>query len=54
MEIAPLASSDRVSMCFVEAYGHGYNPPGAWPGSSRSTDYGAALRLDTEAHKSAA
>ena len=30
--------------------GQHHNPPAAWPESSRSTDYGAALGLDTKVH----
>ena len=49
-EIAPLASRDRVSMCYVESWGQRYNLPGAWPESSKDTDNEAALGLDTKAH----
>ena len=37
-------------MCYIEAKGQ-RNPPGAWPKSSRVTDNGRALGLDTKTHK---
>ena len=42
-EIASPASRGRASMSYVESWGQRYNPPGAWPESSRGTDNGAAL-----------
>ena len=49
-EIAPPVSRDRAYMRYVESWRQCYNPPGAWPESSRGTKNGAALRLDTKAH----
>ena len=37
-------------MRYVGFWGQRYNPPGSWPESSRGTDNGAALGLDTKAH----
>ena len=42
------ASIDRASMRYVESWGQRYNPSGA---SSRGTENGAALGLDTKTHK---
>ena len=49
-EITPPASRDRASVRYVESWGQRYNPPGAWPESSRGTDNGAALGLNTKAY----
>ena len=48
-KIAPPASRDRASMRYGKSWGQRYNPHGAWPESSRGTDNGPALGLDTKA-----
>ena len=49
-EIASPASRDRASMRYMESWGQRYNPPRAWPESSKGTDNGTALGLDTKTH----
>ena len=49
-EIAPVSLETGPPRATWRLKGQRYNPLGAWPESSRGTDYGSALGLDTKTY----